>query len=1113
MDHYTVREKIALGFLLAASIGSLFFYLSYHTAAFPEHTIELAVTREQAAVKAADFLRDQGVSPENFTAATIFSTEGYAKTYLEREVGVERTAELARQEIDLWHFSSRFFKPLQQEEFTVSFLPSGRLAGYDHEVEEAKAGAFLSQDQARQRATLFLANTAAVDLSKWTLVASDEIKRPARIDHLFTWEHHSLNLGQATYRMSVLVQGDEIGQYYEFVKIPEEWERAYEKERSRNNLAQMVAEIITYLLFGISLSAVFIRHYRRGTLRLKFAWRVGLVAGLVSLLTDINSLPLEFYYYSTLQSWEAFLGMLIVDIALGGLVVAIFVGIIIATAEAMYRQTFPHSLSIEASLTKALWSKSVNKAIFIGTFGTIISFAYGLAYYFLGTKVGFWTPAQINYDDVFSTLLPWVYPLFYGLLPALMEEGMFRLFGISLLKKYLKHRWLAVLITAVAWAFLHSSYPQTPWFARGIELTIVGVVFGWLFVRYGILASIVAHYSFNALGTAIFLYASGSLYTGLSSTLVGFLPLLVALAGLGKAWYQKGFLKISSHLTNDYLEKAVAKEVKPEKPQPTPLIGQAYAPLRSSLRATLIGLAVCSLGVLWIVQPLASYDLTPLTIDRQDALRIAKQELSSRDIPVEEFRTTLAFESRGGFLGEDYLLEHGTFENLTVFYRDFIPPDYWSVWFFKPLDPQSYTVDIFPDGRVFRVVYSLSEDAAGAQLNRQAAEAIGREYLITRGFPLDQYQVASYSSKKQTNRVDHTFVFEKTSPFVGEAKFRVEFDVLGDQPSNLLQSLKIPESWEREQQTMQSSDFVLQGIQIAVSLLLLVLGVQTFLQFIRQRQLQFRKVFLPAGVIAGFMVVDGINSLPSFYYNYITSIPLSTHIVESLLVSVFAVAGFFFLGVVVLSFFTALWKLYVGDIFPREGIYNKAYITDALIIAYSLPLIGLAISQSFLLLAISQDWLFTPPPFPILIGLDTFVPALAIITALPLELLIAMAGASVLLIVRNYLGTWQWTIAAVLAASILFSLSAHYALDQMALSIAENLLSLVSFFLAIFLIVRRNLLAYGGILYVSTTFLSVAPYISSDAPSLQLSGIALALAACLPLFAYGYLFIVKRGQE
>ena len=68
-------------------------------------------------------------------------------------------------------------------------------------------------------------------------------KRPARTDHDFAWKQKNVDLGEGSYRLEVEVDGDQVGGYREFVKVPEQWTRGYERLRSRNDAAQLVNQV------------------------------------------------------------------------------------------------------------------------------------------------------------------------------------------------------------------------------------------------------------------------------------------------------------------------------------------------------------------------------------------------------------------------------------------------------------------------------------------------------------------------------------------------------------------------------------------------------------------------------------------------------------------------------------------------------------------------------------------------------------------------------------------------------------------------------------------------------------------------------------------------------
>ena len=86
----------------------------------------------------------------------------------------------------------------------------------------------------------------------------------------------------------------------------------------------------------------------------------------------------------------------------------------------------------------------------------------------------------------------------------------FRVAALLLFWWLFRVRWLAVVLSAATWGFLHSSYPQMPGYVRGIELTIVGIVWGTLLLRYGIVATLTAHYLYDCWLGSIIAFQSSS---------------------------------------------------------------------------------------------------------------------------------------------------------------------------------------------------------------------------------------------------------------------------------------------------------------------------------------------------------------------------------------------------------------------------------------------------------------------------------------------------------------------------------------------------------------------------------------------------------------------------
>src|SRR5256886_14611615 len=126
-----------------------------------------------------------------------------------------------------------------------------------------------------------------------------------------------------------------------------------------------------------------------------------------------------------------------------------------------------------------------------------------------------------NYSDSVNTAFPWISGVAIGLLASMNEEFTFRLFAIPFFTRYTRSRWIAVIVPAFLWGFLHSNYPQEPAYIRGVEVGLIGIVAGIVMLRYGILSTLIWHYTVDASLVGLFLVRSVNVYFKISGVIVG----------------------------------------------------------------------------------------------------------------------------------------------------------------------------------------------------------------------------------------------------------------------------------------------------------------------------------------------------------------------------------------------------------------------------------------------------------------------------------------------------------------------------------------------------------------------------------------------------------------
>ena len=1124
----SLKEKAFLGVLAILACLSIGFYLKYNAKASPQYAVSFDITREEAEAKAQRFLDDQGLRTDGYKRATVFSygDQENADTYLQREVGVERTGELARDEVDLWHFSSRFFKPSQQEEYSVAFLPNGRLSGFERIVPEDREGASLSREEAESVAEKFVTDTARYRSDEWRVVEQRSENRPHRVDHVFVFEKNGFRAKDATYRMEIDVAGDVVVKYSEFLKVPESWEREWAKERTKNSMAGSVASMAMFVFFMLPMFVLAVKLYKRRALRSTFALWAAAASSIVTLLMFLNAYPSIVYAYDTTQSWLVFTGtaafFAVLDaLTLGtnGISGGLMIFIVLVVGEALYREMFPEKMALEHIVRNGFRSKSLAKALFVGACVGMLDIAFQVAYYLMGQKVGVWSPASVPYDDIMSSVAPWIFPLFIGLSAAISEEGIFRLFGISFLKKHLKHTWLAVLVVSLVFGFVHSDYPQMPWFARGVEIAIPAVLWALVFLRYGFAGSFSVHYTMNALGMALgMLVLKGNTWTLASSILIGLLPLLAA----GVLWLLSrrggGFVSDEERWNNASVTRSLEQETraKTDSAEKRPANANetegktSYKPLSVGVKWLLVFGAVA--GICAVVafrqETMLQADMKyPLT--RQEIEIKAVDALVRKGVSASDYRTVVSTESDSlESYAKAYILQKSDFETLK---QATVKTSFegWNVRFFKPLDKEEYAVLLFPDGTVRDIVHTLDEQAEGAKLSPEDALNVATRYLESHGFDASRYVIVTQEAKQKDHRTDYHFVFEEKDVAIGEATYRLSLDLTGDEPSGLNAFVKVPESWERDRDATSLKSMIAWGALVIISLTLIVVCVREFLHQARADAIPFRFAKKIAWILLAIGLLNSLNRLPSFYEGYETSEPLLSFFAQSALGEIFVSVVWWLLTVCIVGFGLALWRQFTGDPSAKKSAQEKRDLcTDAVIAGYTLPFIGYGFTFALKAFLIRHNWIdasIVSSPFTdVSVSLISVFPAWDLVGLVEVQIMIAILFASACLVLYRKFG---YRIAAILlffvGLTLLIALTQETALESVLIIVVDTL-AIASTFFAIRFIAKDNLLAYGIYILVDSCLFAGINILMQPSTFFFINGLTIAFAGILPIIVLIY---------
>jgi MFS family permease len=932
-------RRFLLACLAVMAIGAVLTGMLFHRA-FPEASIEFRVNRAEARVRGEKFLGDLRRDVAGSRFAGRFDVDDEGKVYLERELGLESASRFYGTDAKVWRWRMRWFRSAVKEEERVEITPRGDLAGYESVRKEDAPGAHLTKEEARAVSRRFLEKLGLPAVSLESIEVSP-VTRPKRTDWVFVDERPGFRMKEATVRYATTVAGDEVIGFREFVHVPESWSRDYRKLRSKNETAGTVATFGLFLTL-VAMLGVLVAKISRRDVRWKVVAAFGAIAAVLALLSALNGIPMSLYDYETTSPLSSYLTREIVLGILGALATGAGIAVVVASAEPIYRERFPQHLSLSGMFSRrGLRTKRFFLGVVLGYALTAFFFAYQAVFYVIAARLGAWAPADIPYSDMLNTAFPWATVLLIGFLPAVSEEGISRMFSISFLDRLGAGRVVAVVLPALIWGFGHSAYPNQPFYIRGIEVGVAGILMGILLLRYGVLPLLVWHFTVDATYTALLLLRSGNAYYVLSGSIAAGI-LLLPLAAAVVLYFRKGGFAPESGLTNADEGFVPAPPAALAAPEDVP----AVRPVSRTV------LAVAGVAVLVLVSSFFLETGGPESLPDDHTGRAAAEQIAQRFLRAngadpaafhrvsyvgtgfpddEEVRSLKPWE-KGAIPGFSeaaarYVLARGgksAFEKLS---RENLPLAYWVVRFFQPEKKEEWKVLV--DAKRARVVAFVNpkEEAAPAAPapGPEAARARTLAAAAKLGFPVGQYSVVDVGTQARPKRTDTTVVLEAGRAAVAEARPRLTAVFHGSRLAAFLPSIRVPENFLREYRRRTAADWILLAAKVVAIGGFVGLAVIFFLRLVRGGGFRWRRLLGPLAVAVVGIALAFTNSAASIARAYPTEQPLG--LFQTAAAISFTIAGIGFVclagfGVILLSGARPGW---------RAALRRSGSLADALV--------------------------------------------------------------------------------------------------------------------------------------------------------------------------------------
>jgi membrane protease YdiL (CAAX protease family) len=1105
-EQLTRRDWLLIAACLAIAAVSIFVVVNWFGAAFPEASIEFRFDRGSSEKLADGVLAEQLIDTRGMKHSATFDSDDEPRIFLERSLGLKKTNEILKHDVRLWAWSHRWFRPLQEEEFRVEIAPTGEVIGFSDHIPEDRAIASPDVNAARGIAERFLGNiNAFTDLK---LIAQSERRLPKRMQRIFTYDSQSIHPAGASYRTIVTVDGDRVSSFSRRIKVPEDWQRSYRELRSKNNLAGNV-DTVFLIITMVCVVAIFVIRLLRNDLQLRLLLSIGIAAVILVTGTSLNSFPSALAGYNTTESYAAFLARFGFGSLIQGVGVAMLLVVVVGAGEVLFRERLPNKLSVARIWNRrALTSKRVFLAFIVGY--TLVAFflGYQVAFYLIADKFGAWAPAEVPYDDMLNTAFPWIAVLFAGFFPALSEEFMSRAFSIPFFEKVLRSRWAAIIAAGFIWGFGHATYPNQPFYIRGVEVGCAGVLIGFLMMRFGIVPLLIWHYTVDALYTAMLLLRSGNNYYIVSGGLAGLvfaIPMVVSIALYVR---NKGFVP-DQDLSNNTIPIKPVPERAAEAERPA-FIFPSIPVTRGKLAACIV---LAAGAIAWNLPSLD--DAVDYRITKEDAKRIAATAgpppaAAMRTIatPVEGFRSWDRGSTReeGGGPGDfdsvavDYLLRHGlSMQSLLAVMHTKIPTATWMVRDFAPQVKDEYFIEVDP--RASRVAgYHKYQDErrAGPRLEQPQALAIAQAVFARYGADVRAFDLKEALNFQQPNRRDWLFHFQERAPLAADAWRRISVRVAGAEVTQFTTTVKVPDSVYREPTTLLNIVFTL--LRVLGVLTILSLVVAGFVIALRRQRFPWQRALRWTFALAIIPLISIAMRWELTLFEYNTSITWQTFITNqsiNIIRNVGLHLGAIFLAVAGLAAaYPEAFQLARRDSRARLGRSAAIAALTAISVAVLFRIAEQAIALRFPALT-SVHGLNAPEfvaiPLPALLGIASTIIRTLMVCAVFGLFMLALRGFTA----RPWLPATIATIAIFLAA-----LDASANLKETPLMLFSAAVTAALAFILIRYILGTNLLAYPLTIAVALLLGNGADLLQNHRPDLTVNGIVeIVVAVALLLWA------------
>ncbi len=907
MNSFFRKPIFWMCFVIVSALCFVYTY-NFFSRAFPIVNLTITMDRDQALAQTKLLAERFRWGPTEPSTAVSFDSDNEAQTFIELEGGGQDAyVHMLKEhwyEPYTWHV--RLLREFETNETHVYFTPDGKPYGFKEVIAEDKDLPSLKKSEARTLVEHALTNDWQIDLNTYELVeASKKAQQNNRVDRTFVFECTDITLNDGRYRLKTVVSGNKLTEVKHFIKIPESFTHTYKQMRSYNDAIASAGSIfayIFYLLLGCLIGLFVLLRCNWVIWQTPVKWAL-LIASL-DFLMILNALPLWWMQYKTESSMHGFLLQIVIQGLSYFFIRFTIMALVFTTAESLTRRAFGNQVQLWKS-----WSTNVANSYTIlgqtvgGYLMVGIDLAFLVTFYLLTTTYfSWWTPISHLVDpNVLANYMPWFSSIAISLGAGFLEECKFRaipLAGASLLgERFGKKRWwiaTAFILQAVVFSAAHASYPAQPAYARLVELLIPSFIFAGIYLRFGLLPSIISHYTYDVVLFALPIFLAQNMQAWVNKIAVVlfiFVPLWIVLyRRLSRgAWitlssdaYNRTWQPSTQSATNLIKHPVVATTLGPQK---------RYA----FIAAGCVGL------MLWLVCTPFTADSPPLTVSSAQAISIAQQTLRENTVSVDEayqpylqikanFNETQKIELQHTYIWQTY--HKSIYRSLLGTYLN---PPCWLVRFLRfegtlieraeqyQVSVGTHTFSSDPTYQTFSWRHNIPEKISGAMLSKKEAREIAHHTLLEHGYDLDMIYEVKAKPKQLLERTDWNFTFanKQSKGKIKEGELQIIVNIAGDKVNRVDKKVRVPEQYKRNELNNKTIAKALQSLCQLLIWVLFIAGMLLALFYWAKKALPSSLFIVGLVCFASLFALSLLNDWPNIIAQFNTQAPFMNQVLNT----------------------------------------------------------------------------------------------------------------------------------------------------------------------------------------------------------------------------------------